>query len=140
MINPDTSGWKHVGDTTNTRYYLIEPHVLGAVPNQGSSDDAASARANTDFQNAFLRENGGGAVVIFFDRMVSQDKDARRVYQTEPDPTVFHGAALVGGSALSRAMGSFFLGLSKPKVPLKMFASTEAALEWARGLGRTGGG
>lgn len=134
MIVPDTSTWKHVGDTSNTRYYLIEPHVLGAVPTRGTSDDGSSARANMTFQNAFLKEAGGGVVVIFFDLMLSQDKAARRVYQTEPDPAVFRGAALVGGSLLSRAMGSFFLGLSKPKVALEMFADTEAALAWAREL------
>ena len=64
--------------------------------------------------------------------MASQDKEARRVYQSEPEPALMLGSALVGGSLLSRAMGSFFLGLSRPKIPVKMFATLDEAMVWAK--------
>jgi hypothetical protein len=129
----DVSKWRHVGDGGNTKYYEILPDVLAAVPNQGAVDDLNSVRENVAFQNEHWRRAGySGVVVVFFDQMASQDKDARRVYQTDPDPTVFLGSALVGGSMLSRAMMSFFLGLAKPRVPIKVCPNVEEALVWAR--------
>jgi hypothetical protein len=130
-----TSGWKACGSTANTLYFEIGDDVLAGLPHPRSHDTAATARENVAFQNAHWRKRGhGGVVVIFFDNLVSQDKDARRVYQTEPDPALMRGTALVGGSMLARAIGSFFLGLTKPKVPVKMFGSIEDALVWAREL------
>jgi hypothetical protein len=42
--------------------------------------------------------------------IVPQDAEARRVYQ-EIDTNLFYGGGLVVEKALSRALGSFFLGL-----------------------------
>lgn len=133
-MHVDTSGWKPIGESSNSRYFEIEKGLIAALPNPGARDDLASARNNLDFQHQYWRENGPGVVLVFFDAMVSQDKEARSVYQTGTDPALMLGTALVGGSLLSRAMGSFFLGLSKPKTPLKMFGSVGDALAWAHQL------
>jgi hypothetical protein len=140
MKEIDTSGWTPVGRSANSEYYAVGDHILAAVPNAGSSDTESTARENCAIQNAFFEKRGrGGLVVVFFDRMESQDKGARRVYQTEPDPNYFWGTALVGGSMLGRAMASFFLGLAKPRVPIKMCATLEEAKAWANELAKTGG-
>lgn len=134
-MNIDTSKWKPVGESSNSRYYEIEPYVLGAVPNEGAKDDLGGARDNVRFQMDHFRKLGrGGVVVVFFDRLVSQDKDARRVYQIEPDPELMRGTALVGGTPLGRAIASFFLGLARPRIPVKMFSDLDGALVWAREL------
>lgn len=131
----DTSGWTFVGETRNTRYFWIEPGALAAVPHPGCIDSPELALENTLFQNDQLRKSdGGGVMVIFFDHMSSQDKETRRVYQSTPDQEVFHGAALVGGTLLARAMGSFFMGIAKPRIPTKMFPTVAEALVWARAL------
>ena len=128
---PDTSRWAPMGETSNTRYFEIERGVLAALPFPGSVDDEASARLNMEFQLDYLRRGQRGVVIVFSDTPVSQDKGARSAYQTVPDPRILLGTALVGGNLLSRAMGSFFMGLSKPKVPVKMFPAWEQALVWA---------
>ncbi len=132
-VTPNTAGWEVVGETSNTRYFAVEDHVLVGLPPPGSVDDATSARANIAFQIDYFRKNGPGVAIIFFDNLVSQDKGARGVYQSDADPVLMLGSGLVGGSLLSRAMGSFFMGLSKPKVAVKMFANLDEALVWARG-------
>lgn len=129
---PDTSRWTPLGETANTRYFVIEERILAGVPPEGSIDDARTARENIGFQHDYFRKTKPGVVVIFFDNLVSQDKGARSVYQTEGDPSVLLGSALVGGNLLSRAMGSFFMGLSKPRVPVKMFSMADEAVAWAR--------
>jgi hypothetical protein len=131
-VTPNTAGWKDLGKSSNTQYYEVAEHILAGLPPPGSIDDTASARANITYQLDYFRKNGPGVVVIFFDNLVSQDKGARAVYQTEADPALMLGTALVGGSLLSRAMGSFFMGLSKPRVAVKMFANLDEALIWAR--------
>ena len=77
-------------------------------------------------------------MLVLFDRMKGQDAGARRVYQAEPDSKLLLGTALVGGTLLGRAMASFFLGLSKTQVRVKLFADLKDALRWARAL--KGGG
>ena len=72
--------------------------------------------------------------MIFFDRMTSQDKDARKVYERMDD--VLTGTAMVGGSALTRAMISFFLGIARPRVPIKLFAEFGDAVAWLEGINR----
>jgi hypothetical protein len=136
LIEIPTAKWKLLGDSANAKNYEIEPHVMAAVPNPGSSDDLATARDNVAFQNKLLKEWGGGVVLVFFDPLVSQDKDARRVYQTECEQPHYRACALIGGTLLSRAIMSFFVGVTKPRVPIKLFGNMADALEWAREINR----
>ena len=71
-------------------------------------------------------------------RFVELDKEARRVYQEEIDATWVRAAGMIGISLLARAIGSFLIGLSKPKIPFKMFGELEQAIAWARELNRAG--
>lgn len=131
-VDLDVSRWTLIGETRNARNFEVEPHVLAVVPHPGSHDTGSTARENIMAQAAHLRPQGGGVVMIFFDNLANQDKDARRVYQAESDPTWMRGTALIGGSMMSRAIGAFFLGLSRPRTPLRMFGSFDEALAWAR--------
>jgi hypothetical protein len=134
MIEIPTAKWRFLGDTANSKNYEIEPHVMAGVPNPGTRDDAVTARDNVAFQNELLKEWGGGVVLVFFDNVVAQDKDARRIYQMEPEQPHFRACGLVGGTLLSRAVMSFFVGLTKPRVPIKVFGSLADALQWARAI------
>lgn len=136
----NTDDWTHVGESSNTQYYAVDDNLLAAVPHDGSVDTEETARENVAFQNDHFRKAGhGGVVIVFFDRMVSQDTKARRIYQSHPEPGVMLGTALVGGTLLSRAMGSFFLGLAKTEIPVKMFKDLDGARAWAEGLLRAAG-
>jgi hypothetical protein len=63
--------------------------------------------------------------------MLSQDAEARRAYQ-EIDTDLFYGGGLVVENGLSRALGSFFLGLSRPHVPTRLFDTVDKAIEWLK--------
>lgn len=71
-------------------------------------------------------------MVVHLGSLVGQDGEARRIYAEGMDPARFYAAALVVTSPLSRAIGSFFLGLTKPRVPARLFESFEAAIAWAQ--------
>jgi hypothetical protein len=132
----DVSQWTLVEKTANSSYYLVEEGVLAAVPNEGARDDVTTARENVAFQNRYLAEHGGGVVVVFFDRIVSQDREARRIYQSTADPAAMLGSGFIGGTALARAIASFSLGFTKQRIPVKMFPDLDEALVWARQVNR----
>jgi hypothetical protein len=45
-------------------------------------------------------------------------------------PTLFYAVALIVTNPLARAIASFFLGLTRPAVPTKLFESVEDAASW----------
>jgi hypothetical protein len=124
-------GWTPVGSTFNTQYYHSSPDILVVMPNQGLKDDGPSARANADFQIDFARKLGRPVgLVVLLGSLTSQDSTARRIYSTELVPPSFYASGLVVTNPISRAVGSFFLGLSRPKFPAKLFESFERAIDW----------
>lgn len=124
-------GWKAVGRTANTQYFLVDPDILVVLPDANLKDDGASATMNADFQLAFARQLGRPvAVVVQMSRLLSQDGEARRIYAERVDPASFYAAALVASSPMSRAIASFFLGLTKPKIPTRVHDSFASALAW----------
>ena len=140
MHVPD-AGWRHLGAVARCQYYEAGARILAAWPVDKMIDTAETAAANSAYQrDHFLAQGAPGVVVIFFDRIAHQDRGAREVYTTRTTPDWACGIALIGGSMLTRALGSFFMGLSKPIVPTKMFADYEAAMPWIlERLGRVEG-
>ncbi|MEM7158594.1 MAG: hypothetical protein AAF799_37485 [Myxococcota bacterium] len=125
--------WPIVGKTSNTVYYVDDEGVLLALPHAGAHDTGPTAHENVEFQKFHFDANHLPPIVaIFFDRLASQDRAARKVYADDPSPQWSVGFALIGGSMLSRAMGSFFLGLSQPQTPVKMFTTLQEARPWIR--------
>jgi hypothetical protein len=123
--------WKPLGRTYNTNYYLISDDILIVLPDKGLKDDGASARVNIDFQTAYARMLGRRCcVIVVLDSLTSQDSEARRIYAAGMQPSLFYAAALIVTSPLARAIGSFFLGLTRPAIPTKLFESVEDAATW----------
>lgn len=125
---PELADAPFLGETSNTRYYLHRPGILAAVPHEKAVDTEATARANIAFQRAYwIAQERRGLVAVYVDRLIDQEPGARRVYAAETDPEWFHGIALIGGTMLSRAMASFFVGLSRPRVPVHFVPSMREA-------------
>ncbi|MCH9682796.1 MAG: hypothetical protein K0V04_15275 [Deltaproteobacteria bacterium] len=128
-------GWDSVGETSNTAYYVDHRGVLLALPHRGAHDTKTTAVENLAFQKAHFRSrNDPPVVAIFFDRLASQDRMARKAYADDPSSQWSLGFALIGGTMLTRAMGSFFLGLTRPDAPLKMFKNITSARPWIDSL------
>jgi hypothetical protein len=130
----DFSQYKEIGKTTNTIVYIAEsdPDILIVVPREGTMDNAKDAHENVAYYHSYARSLGKmcGSLVIM-SNMLSQDVEARRAYQVM-DTSLFFAGALVVENALSRALGSFFVGLSRPAVPIKLFDTVENAIEWLK--------
>jgi hypothetical protein len=129
----NTENWQKIGETANATIYEVEPRILAVMPVEGAVDDGDTARANLEVQSTYLRSKGQkAAVIITMDTVAEQTADARAVYRDDTDPVFFACYAIVGGTFFARAIGSVFLGLSKPRIPTSLFGSFEEALEWCR--------
>jgi len=130
-MNVDVKNWIKFGQTANADFYEISPGMLAVIPFNGCMDDETTAKASVQTQLEYLRcKNRKAGVVIFMDNIAQQTAGARAVYRDEPDPVHQACFALVGGTVFGRAVGSVFLGLSKPRIPTQMFATLEQALDW----------
>jgi hypothetical protein len=122
---------REVGRTLNTDYFVAADDVLIVMPHPGSRDDGETARENVRFQLDYARKLGRRiGTVVYVANLLSQDAAARKVYSSEMDPECVYGAALIVSNQLSRAIGSFFLGLARPPFPTRMFDGVEAAIAW----------
>lgn len=140
-VEIDPSGWPRVGGTPAGAYHEVEPDLLVAVPRPGYEQTVEGARASLEEMNRIARDRGRRqGLIVLVDRVRSQDAAARRVWRNELDDGVIGALALVGGTMLGRAIGSFFVGVYRPKVPTRLVARFDEALEWARGQMRERGG
>lgn len=102
-------------------------------PDEGLRDDETSARENIAFQTEYARSVGRPvAVVVLLGGLRSQSADARRIYAEGMNPAHFFASALVVSNPLARAIGSFFLGLTRPATPTALFDTIDKAIEWAK--------
>ena len=139
MTDAETeSGLSRVGATSNTQYFTPanERELLIVTPSKGMVDNPVQARENVEYQSAHAKSLEGRrcGVVVQMDRLFGQDAASRQVYAEGMSPELFFGAALVVPSPLSRAIGSFFIGLSKPAILTRLFKSVDDALSWLRSI------
>ncbi len=124
--------WPKLGRSDNASFYLAAPRIILVVPDDGCTDDEATARQSVQFQHQHLQSaEARGVAIVLMDSVAHQTKEARRVYQTEVDPAIIAGFGLVSSSVFGRAVASVFMGLARPVVPTRMFASLPLALRWA---------
>lgn len=129
----DVLAFPRVGGTAAGGYYEVAPDVLVAVPREGYQQDEAGARASLRTLNDIAKARGRSLVtIILVDSVKSQDSSARRVWIDGLDPKYMCGLGLVASTLLARAIGSFYLGLSRPVIPIKMFGTIHDAVAWGR--------
>ncbi len=59
-------------------------------------------------------------------------RESRMYYAGEEAEKIFKAVALLVGTQISRLIGSFFIGLNKPVMPVKLFTSEKEALKWLK--------
>jgi hypothetical protein len=62
------------------------------------------------------------------------DRDARDAIASSLDDSNEVATAVIVGSAISRALGTLFLKLSRPARPVRLFLDENDAANWARGV------
>jgi hypothetical protein len=133
--------WRPLPATGNADWFEIRDDLIAIVPRPDARDTEESARESIALQQRHWRSVGRrGGVVVFMDNLLDQDSGARAVYMNESDPATTTCYALVGESMFAQAVASVFTGLSRPRVPTRMFRSLDDALPWIDEMNRTRGG
>jgi len=68
--------------------------------------------------------------LVYNQGVVSMDKKARDYLASEKGVHGFKAAAIILDSPFSSFLVNFFVSVTKPKIPVKMFSKKEAALKW----------
>jgi hypothetical protein len=132
---PPREQWTELPSTDAGAFLRIGPNVVVAMPRQGFIQSEAAAQASLRVLDQIAREaKRKQAVIVFVDRVASQDSAARRVWAVPRAEETRCAQALVCGTMLARAIGSFFLGLNKAAVPTRMFADIDGAYAWASAM------
>jgi hypothetical protein len=68
--------------------------------------------------------------IVDIRNVVGVSKEVRAMAKTDLISKNHEAFALIVGSSLSRLIANFFLGINKPKVPIRMFEDSLKAKEW----------
>ena len=84
---------------------------------------------------AYLKLNKGKRLPLFVDtrKMKSFSRAGRQYYSGEEAALVASAAAIIVDTPVSKALGNFYLGVSNPHLPSRLFSSDSEALEWLKG-------
>jgi hypothetical protein len=85
---------------------------------------------------AYLKLNKGKRLPLVVDTrgMKSMTRECRIYYASEETAKTGSAVAIIVDTPVSRVLGNFYLGLSKPHLPSRLFTSEQEALEWLKGF------
>jgi len=85
---------------------------------------------------AYLKLSKGKRHPLFVDTRgeKSMSRECRIYYASEENAKNASAAAIIVDTPVSRVLGNFYIGLSNPHLPSKLFTSEQGALEWLKGF------
>jgi hypothetical protein len=83
---------------------------------------------------AYKKINKGKRLPLFIDTktMRSFAREARIFYASEEAASCASAAAIIVGTPVSKVLGNFYIGLSNPHLPSRLFSSEDEALKWLK--------
>ena len=113
------------------RMWLRPDGIVQLVWAPGAAMGLDDALAATD---AMTQLTGGRRTPLLVDAHDAgpQDRPARTEFARRSD--LASAVALLVGTPLSRIMGNFFLSVSRPMAPTRLFDDEASALAWLRGF------
>jgi hypothetical protein len=123
-----------VVETRTARLWLGEDGILRSVVKPGTDHDVEDAEANME---AGFRLAAGREVPVLIDmtEMSNVTPEARRRYASPIESRQYASAmALVVHSHISWIIGNFVIGLSRPRMPMRLFRAEADAVRWLQGF------
>ena len=123
---------KEVIETGTARIWLREDGIVHAVDLGKSQVTLSDAKEDVA---TVLKVAKGNRLPILIDitAVKSVTREARHYYRHEAGINAA-AAAIIVGSAVSRIIANFVIGLDKPIVPARIFTSEDKAIEWLKGF------
>lgn len=110
-------------------YFEIKNDVLFATYKKGLEIDLTMAK---EIVNARLKLMQGRKlpVIVFDGGVVSMSKEARDFFGSTQGNEGLLAGAIIQNKPVSAAINNFFLFVSKPNIPARIFTNVESALKW----------
>lgn len=71
-------------------------------------------------------------IIVDISKIKAVSKESRDIYSSEEMGGTISAAALIVSNPVSRIIGNFYMGISKTKMPVRMFATTSDAKDWLK--------
>ena len=113
------------------RLWLGEDGIFHIIHVPGSEMDLDDAQ---EIMTDYLKPNKGKRRPLFIDmrNLKSFDRGARQYFSGEEATQTVRALAIFVGSPVSRVSGNFYLGISSPQTPTRLFTTEGEALEWLK--------
>lgn len=122
-----------VSSADKFRLWLGDDGIVRIIWAPGAEVTLADAEESMD---AYLRVNEGKSRPMLVDTksMKSLAREARHYYASEEAARVASAVGIIVGTPVSKVLGNFYLGLSNPHLPTRLFSVEDEALEWLKGF------
>ncbi len=122
-IKEETSTQKIYWDSENE---IVWGELLADITTEKLAKENIDAQER--IRNSMNKEKT--RVIIDMSAVFEISKEARDYFANERTASIQRATALLIGSAVSRIIGNFFLGLNKPITPTRLFTDPEEAIKW----------
>ena len=116
-----------------SKVWLGEDGIVQINHFPNSEETLADAKENLA---SVVKVGKGKRCPLFVDlrNVKSTTREARIFYAGEKSAKAVNAVAGLISSPVSRIIGNFFLGINRPKFPVKLFTSETEAIEWLKGF------
>jgi hypothetical protein len=109
--------------------YEIRDNILIATYKKGLKINLDTARKIVADRRAVMG-NKSMPVMVLNQGVISMDKEARDYLSSEDANRGLKAGAIISDSVFTSILSNFFLSVSKPKIPAKLFTSQDQAMKW----------
>lgn len=69
-------------------------------------------------------------IIVDISNVKKVSKESRDIYSSEEMGNILTAAALIVNNPVSRILGNFYMGISKTKMPIRIFSRSDEAKKW----------
>lgn len=120
-------------ETRSAKIWLGEDGIIRLVSLGSHGEGLAPAQENWQAVDQ-MRQGKRRPILGDIRKTGPVDAEGRKFYANVEAKDLISAVALLVESPISRVVGSLFLGLNRPPVPIRIFTSEQQALEWLRGF------
>lgn len=127
-----TPGEELLAETATCTYARLEPGIIVQRVRPGSKQRLEDAKENIECFNRIV-QGQSHCVLVDLRAAIAATKDARDYYECDEAIRFQTASALLVQSAAGKMIGNFFLLVTRPRTPCKMFSDEAEAVRWLRG-------
>lgn len=118
--------------TSQGEVWMDTDGVLHQVYTPGAKISIEDSRQELKIYKSTFCKDSRRPIIVDISNIKSVSKESRDIYSSEEMGETISAAALIVNSPVSRIMGNFYTGISKTKMPVRMFADNKDAKNWLK--------